>query len=252
MSTCLKTFSLDVTSDAPIGYWKMDEVGNVNRIDSIKGVIQAPGGVGVTSAPGLIGNAAKFSVTNAGDVSALTTAAGPKMSPSGVGTSLFFWINFVAYAAGPVKQHFKVDFLQKDSIGNLQFEMTFEFADIVVARLNITATGMAPPAPAAFFPTADQWYSVYFFHDQDGNSVGYELYQNNILRVSQSAATATIVPAANNPVLNLSMFKDDAIAGVKSILWDEAAVFGQLLTPAQRAFMRNGGAGRQWPFTLPP
>lgn len=253
--TCIKLFTLDVACLEPLAYWTMDEAGSVIRTDAIEGVTQDPNfaGVGVSSAAGLIGNAAKFTVTNLNDLAGLFTVGANKIGPAGPSASLFFWINFVNYnVVDASAEQFVVDFQQYDSIGNLLFELTFVFNDFAVANTSFTATGAIPPAAAAFAPTANQWYSVYLYHDGVGHSAGYEIYKADLLQISQLAGTLTSVPSANDPVLDVSNTKLNANAPALTILYDEAAVFGQLLTASQRAYLRNAGAGRQWPFCLPP
>lgn len=243
MSTCLKTFSLEVTSAVvlPLEWWKLDEANNDPRVGSVNGIVLNP--FGLSSAPGVIGNATQ--ITGLGNPtfdsgSANFFVSNPALYYDGNGLTMLMWMKLTAGMAINGNQ---VSF---PTLGGLVLKFTFNTVNLVVtvnnAASSIIGTITVPYVPSGSF----EFIEVYY--DPNASIVGLKINDGALVDTT-SAVTGGVFPSISGGIAQIAATCINP--GVQTGQFCEWAIYPFVLSNAQTAYIYNGGAGRTWPVTLP-
>lgn len=249
MSTCLKTFSLEVVSEEQILAWFPFEEAVDPRVDAVHGAqMVLDFSINATRAAGAgkVGNALRLQ--SASNIFSLTmdTPAGT-VSPSAPlmadGFSYVFWIK-------------RDQFLNADQIFlGTPMDVPGDYFNLIFvweqapSFISITCENSVDSFNyrKSFFPvTLGDWYFFHIFW-KDG-TFGYQI-NNGAENLSPDALFIGDTPTLMYP--RCGFHCNTAVAGNSDLSIDEWAISGKKFTPAQLTYLYNAGAGRTWPVTLP-
>lgn len=97
--SCQRAYKLVVTGiPVPSAYWKYDEVGSVNRVDAVGGLIQTVFSGSVPSTTGIISNGANFPAN--AQINELFLGFPSGLNMTGTGFSFTFWMKPISFGVG--------------------------------------------------------------------------------------------------------------------------------------------------------
>lgn len=247
---CSKAFTLSVSGvNPPLAWFKMEEAGNADRIDTVNGIpINAGGSAGMSSGAGKIGNAAKFAVVGGQDAALFGDGVSfgfPLSQTSGV--SIVCWVNWNAYDPSAHLQIGSFQIFGPAPAFDTNFDLRLNWdASTLSFTVSLFQHGFPTLSRIVLFtPTLGTWYLVHYYYDGATGKVG--------VSINNAAATESI---GNTPLFNLpfdSSLNDMFLSfGPSTVLIDEYGIFPYKLNAAQVTYLYNGGVGKQWPFSLPP
>lgn len=257
MSTCLKTFTINVASatTTPFLWWPMQEAGSLDRIDTVQGVHLASTRIShgsVSSVPGKVNNSMQSLTVINSQGFGLNWQANSPTPPAWDGIEFDFWVKWVAWMDIAPKE---LQWILCDAFldytdpvfgaSTLEFIVTYYQQNIQVF-IDDTNTASPVSLNVPFVPVAGTWYFISAFQDVANGNFG--------LMINNGPASTGICPSAPAGSMDDLTFSILFLNGnpasttpVTQGLIDEYAVFTSKLDAAYRDTVYNGGAGRTWP-----
>lgn len=231
MPTCLKDYSIEVTSPAVVQlYWKLDSAMAAANTDSVTGNVLTLNNFGaiVSGVPAKISNGLQitggafctcFEVTqNALYLGTGWSLAGwARWSSAGTGNEGMQWI----FCSAPSQNFTWI-------IGTGEYHFPYDG----VSEL----TGNTPLLPA------DAFHFVAFRYDPATGKLGYSFNGAAFVDLPGNAGVMLVNPEPSPYFL----------VGNEEVIWDEIGAFAFPMTDADVAYLFNAGSGRTYPFTFPP
>jgi hypothetical protein len=224
--SCQKRFQI-VVGAPPNAYWKLDETGSVNRVDSIHGIIATVFFGTVDSVAGKINNGAHFPLN--GVENELFATASPFLAFSSVGFVYTFWVKVLTYGAAFLSVDFAVG-----GTSDVNFRYTGSVLDMVVQPDNNpdihTNLGSQPAGVWQFFTV------VY-----DASIPAFKVTINRGA-VTQVNLLAPIDPYATGG------WSVASVDGQSEFIFDEMGVWmNTVLSDSFLDFLYNAGSGQRPP-----
>lgn len=233
--TCSKPFSIVIEDVSPSSWFKLEEPGSSNRVDSIAGAVLTEfnfGGSLTTSAAAKILNGLVFTFAGAGGSVAMASAASdPLLAYEGNGFDFFGWINpntgggantlDVVYAS-PTQTIFSL------IMGNPGLWRLDARGDVGSELVDY---------PFVFVPGAWVFWRVYF--DNTTGKFGIQIDNGAIMESVASYALVAKVGGRFTLSTNMDAGPD--------AMFDETGIFQRKLSTAQASDIWNGGAGVTFP-----
>lgn len=245
----------------PLAWWTLEETGNSNRVDAVNANIlqdfsSGPQKAGIVSrAIGKIGFATSMSISGsiftngnfnaAADLENITTINPPDL------TSGFHYLSWVAFDTWDNNAWYYIVNNTIDGPGiSMQVIWSSRLNQILIVQdINVQHT---TDFSASFTPVAGQFYFFNLFWDASDQKYGIQI---NNGAITKSSVAIPIVGAATDIFVDINLTQDGQGQGSgsnASIRVDEYAIYGKKLNSGQTDYIYNTGAGRTWPFTLPP
>lgn len=230
--TCQKPFTITIEDTTPSNWWKLEETGNNNRIDSIAGAVLTEFNFGdslTSSAPAKILDGMLFSFAGAGGAVAMASAASdPLLAYQGNGFDFFGWIipniggALNALYASPTQTIFSL--IQDDFNSRWRLDARGDVGSEIVEY------------PFVFVPGAWVFWRVYF--DNTTGRFGIQIDDGVIL---ETVASYALAPKLGGRLeMSVTMNSDSA-------MFDETGMFQKKLTTAEASDIYNGGVGVTFP-----
>lgn len=249
---CVKAFSLSVTGLSPFAWWKMEEAGAADRVDSVAGLhLRATtGGPGssVGSGPGKILLGAKETCTLGFDQVLLQKLLAPAAVNYSLGVEFSFWTRWDSIAANV---SYSVDCIF-DVGGLYNAELLLLWNDVgapnnLRVQLYDSTAALKLQLDVPFVPTLGAYYFIQLFYDGSAHKIGIQINRGT---ESRSAASFALPGTADSiGELDIVAANNNGLAGTSAVSTDEFAVFlNKKLSAAEADFLYNSAAGRTYPF----
>ncbi len=263
---CTRDFSLTVaepsTPPVPNFWWKMEEAGNLDRVDAIQGLHLVSNGAAVItgSAPGRVNDGVHYLQDT---LSQRLSGAASVLMVNARTFEMCFWIKWSVFGVrvdgafnsnqilwqpdntpNPGSLTIFIKFVQTVSQpGDTGHVATIDFG---LSVSNITTV--------TFEPALDTWYFVRFFFTPDvSTSVGHFGVQINNGAIQLSPLTSTIANYAKGSlsiqqVSNVKIGVDPDAVAADFVIDELMFQKGSNLTAPEVNYLYNSGAGRTYPF----
>lgn len=217
-----------------VAFWKLDEVSGV-RNDSV-GANHLTDNNTVTQAVGKVGNAAQFTTANSESLSIVDNAA---LSMGDIDFTIAGWV----YLDSVLVDQPLVS--KRQNATNREYLVQYVAGGTNRFRFGVTADGVTFTLLAAASlgaPLVATWYFVVSWHDATANTINIQVNNGAV----DSGAHATGVFDGTS-IFELGA-DTEALAFLGGRL-DACGIWKRVLTPAERTYLYNAGAGREYPFT---
>lgn len=244
-------------------YWTMQEAGYADRVDSVVGLhlridLVTPGfGVyDIGDGPGLYGNGLRFMTGTNGSVFLGTLDPYSQLRCDGLGFSICGWFNISAWP--PITFPFpgqptglRIGYISYNSGSPLLMSELALGTDTFghpVAQIIMT-NGPQADNPSIPIPTAGDWHFFHMFLDNVLHKMGFEIDGGAPTYASFTPIMPPAIPCSDQG--KVVVFQDVGGVILPSVVDEIAVRLDKRFTPAQVAYLYNGGAGQTWPITLP-
>lgn len=201
-------------------YWKLDEASGT-RNDS-HGANHLTDNNTVTSAAGIIGNAAQYTSGNNESLSHVDNAS---LSIGDIDFTFSFWVNITDVVVG---------LIQKDNGASGGIASYYNGAGGIVFYVKCVSGTITN---STVFTTFSAWTHVRLYHDSTADLIGTSI--NN--------AAPTTLTTGGSPIITSAAALEIGYASSTGLI-DEFGFWKRLLTPTECTAIYNGGAGLTYPF----
>ena len=250
--SCQQEITINVVGGVD-AYWTFEELGTVNRVDKVHAIALVPtlvldGGSGfLTNAAGIQGQGALYFLGGAGtgsQVPQMETAIFPGTAflalQAGKGFSFAGWFFVFGDANQAQGNSWDLNFIDSlfNQLGDIQISLSANQVQLRITDSlgNTDSIFTALPLNA--------WMFFHMWFDPADSKVHLSL--NNAASLNGTVAL-TFTPVGAGDTGQIFNFNSQY-----HCIQDEWAIkVSGIFTPAQQAYLYNGGLGRTWPLTLP-
>lgn len=224
-----------------VSYWKMEESGNNNRVDSVGTNTFVPSGNAWTTGTGIIGTAAQ---ANASSGAQMQVADNATLEP-GAAWSLGMWVLLHSSFGGQTilskwaSNQSTFWFREAPTSGELRFFVANGLTD---AGGNVGTT-------TDFGFSVDTFFHVVIVYDgsQSTNATKLKIYKDGVQKTFSFIGTiASSMTDGTAPLALGAQASANFLTGSSRI--DEMGIWSKALTGSEVTELYNSGAGKQYPF----
>lgn len=231
-------------------YWTFEELGTANRVDKVQGVVlgNTSSGVGneyLGNGAGIIGNALKcFNGAPGGSSSAgvsTSPLSNPKVVQLGTGFSWIGWFNVVADAGFGAQANWFVLF--GGPAFPYRMTLALKSSGVIEAVVTDGVNTDFLDWGSNFVPGTWTFFHIWF--DPADNKFRLDINNSGVPIVSPD--TFTILSTAGQNGQTFCQVPSELGTGFNASYDEFGFKLNRILTPAERAFLFNAGAGQTWP-----